>query len=448
MQYLYNTLIGAGVFSISLLSQCEPQTQTAVQVPSISTQKSSVLDSIAHNAKNDSATAKIVSIKPVIKVMPQNSKSIGLSMGAENTPVYVSDLANKKVGLVVNQTSLIGSHHLVDSLRKSGINIIQIFAPEHGFRGQGEAGEEISSAVDRSTGIPIVSLYGKKHRPSPEEMAKVDVMIFDIQDVGARFYTYLTTLYYVMEECARYDKQLIVLDRPNPNGHYVDGPILQPNEKSFVGALPIPIVHGCTFGEIAMMINGEGWLNTGGKKCALTVVPCSNYSHSTDYVLPIKPSPNLPNNKSIYMYPTLCLFEGTHFSVGRGTDMPFQCYGHPDNTVGNIGFVPMPTESNRSPLLSGRTCIGENFANLDDNTVRNKFAKIDLEYLIKTYKEYPDKTRFFRTDGFFNKLTGTVALRQMIEQGKTAEEITASWQEGLIKYKLMRKKYLLYPDFE
>jgi uncharacterized protein YbbC (DUF1343 family) len=223
---------------------------------------------------------------------------------------------------------------------------------------------------------------------------------------------------------------------------------LQTAEKSFVGALPIPIVHGCTFGEIALMINGEGWLNTGGKRCALTVVPCDNYTHTTDYTLPIKPSPNLPNNKAIYMYPTLCLFEGTPFSVGRGTSMPFQCYGHPDNQVGSVGFVPMPTESNRTPLLMGRTCIGEDFSNLDNTTIRSKFAKIDLTYLIKSYQSFPDKAHFFRHDGFFNNLAGTTALRSMIEQGKTADEIVASWHDDLVKYKIVRKKYLLYADFE
>jgi uncharacterized protein YbbC (DUF1343 family) len=453
MSYIYQTLAGLSFFSIVQLAECNPKIQQ-VSVPAIATQKSTVLDSVvqAQTSKTVAKTAELVTLKPQKIAKKGVSKNgflnYNLTTGAENIFAYNDELVGQRVGLVVNQTSLIGQRHLVDSLLKNGTNIVQIFSPEHGFRGKSEAGEEISSSSDVRTGIPIVSLYGKKHRPSAEEMAKIDVLIFDIQDVGARFYTYLTTLYYVMEECARYDKRLILLDRPNPNGHYVDGPVLQPSEKSFVGALPIPIVHGCTLGEIALMINGEGWLNTGGKRCALTIVSCDNYTHTTEYTLPIKPSPNLPNNKAIYMYPTLCLFEGTHFSVGRGTDMPFQCYGHPDNVVGSVGFMPMPTESNRTPLLAGRTCVGESFAGLDENAIRQKFNKIDLEYLIKAYQNYPNKAQFFRHDGFFNNLVGNTAVRRMIEEGKTATEITASWQEDIAKYKAIRKKYLLYSDFE
>ncbi len=391
--------------------------------------------------------AHLVPIKPVPR--PQSSTGISgiIQVGAERSYEYMPLLEGKKVACVVNQTSMINGEHLVDVLLEKKINVVEIFSPEHGFRGTAEAGDEVSSGIDGKTGVPIVSLYGKKHRPSADELSKVDVVIFDVQDVGARFYTYLTTLYYVMEECARYNKQLIVLDRPNPNGHYVDGPILKPGQKSFVGALPIPIVHGCTLGEMASMINGEGWLDS-GHHCDLKVITCSNYTHLTAYVLPIKPSPNLPNNKAIYLYPSLCLFEGTCVSVGRGTEYPFQCFGHPDYSGEQYAFMPMPNERNKNPLLNGRTCNGSFLGSFSEEELYTKHNKLDISFVVDCYQKFRNKPAFFRTDGFFNNLTGNTEIKSEIMAGKSAEEIRATWQEDLISYKEKRRKYLLYPDFE
>jgi uncharacterized protein YbbC (DUF1343 family) len=390
--------------------------------------------------------ARVVPILPVPKILQGNAKN-DLLVGAENMDIYLELLKGKRVGCVVNQTSRIGKRHLVDTLLQRGIKVVEIFAPEHGFRGNADAGDEIANGNDGRTGIPIISLYGKKRRPSAEELANIDILIFDIQDVGTRFYTYLTTLYYVMEECALHHKPLLLLDRPNPNGHYVDGPVLHPAERSFVGALPIPIVHGCTLGEMAQMINGEGWIS-GGYTCPLTVIVCQNYTHLTAYAPPVKPSPNLPNLKAIYLYPSLCLFEGTCVSVGRGTDHPFQCYGHPDATRGGYSFMPLPNEGNRNPLLNGRTCIGESLADRTDDDLRRQYSQFDLDFISTFYTNFADKAHFFRSDGFFNNLAGDTATRHDIEAGKSGAEIRATWQENLAIYKQKRKKYLLYPDFE
>ncbi len=371
-------------------------------------------------------------------------KTFVISTGAERTELYADELKNLRVGLVVNQTSRIGRRHLVDTLMARGINVTAIFAPEHGFRGDMDAGADVQNNTTTDH-IPIYSLYGKSNKPTAEQLAKVDIVLFDVQDVGARFYTYLSTLYLVMQACAEQGKPLIVLDRPNPNGHFVDGPIIREQYKSFVGKIPVPIVHGCTLGEIAKMINGENWA---GINCKLVVVPCQNYTHNSVYAPQVKPSPNLPNLKSIYLYPSLCLFEGTCVSVGRGTSTPFQCFGHPDNPTGSYAFMPMPNDANKQPLLMGRTCIGETLNSLSDTDIRKKYAHLDLNPLIDFYKRFPDKAHFFRHDGFFYNLVGNNTVKTMIEQGKTADEISATWQTEVADYKVKRKKYLLYDDFE
>lgn len=368
-------------------------------------------------------------------------------LGAARFEEYVPKLKDKKVGLVVNQTSSIDGRHLVDILLEKGVNLTKIFAPEHGFRGTADAGELVKSGKDVKTGLPIISLYGKDKKPSKAMIQDLDILIFDIQDVGARFYTYISTMHYVMEAAAENDKQVIVLDRPNPNGHYIDGPIRESNLKSFVGMHPIPIVHGLTIGELAMMINGERWLGEkeSGLVCDLTVVKCEHYTHHTFYELPIKPSPNLPNIRSIYLYPSLCLFEGTVVSVGRGTALPFQIYGHPLFEIGDYKFTPKPTEGAKNPPLNGELCKGYNLLKIPlPNLQQSK--RLELEYLIDAYNSFPKKDIFF--NDFLPKLVGNYNLRKQIENGKTADEIRATWKKDLDTYRQIRKNYLLYQDFE
>lgn len=364
-----------------------------------------------------------------------------LLTGAENTYNYLDDLKGKKVALVVNQTSKIKEEHLVDFLLANKINVLQLFSPEHGIRGDADAGEKVGNEKDAKTGIPIISLYGENKKPKKEQLTGIEIVVFDMQDVGARFYTYLSTLHYVMEACAENKIKLIVLDRPNPNGDYVDGPVLEPAFKSFVGIHPIPIVHGMTLGEVAHMINGEKWLKD-SIQCDLKVISCSNYDHNTSFTPPIKPSPNLPNLNSIRFYPTLCLFEGTVVSVGRGTELPFQIIGIPDS-ITNSGFTFTPKSISgmaKKPLYEGKSCVGER---LDSNSINRK---IDLSYLIKYYKIYPNKDKYF--NNFFNKLAGNATLQDQIKKGLPADEIRKSWQTDLEAFKKKRKKYLLYPDFE
>lgn len=364
-------------------------------------------------------------------------------LGAAKFEEYVPQLEGKKVGLVVNQTSAIDGQHLVDILLEKEVNITKIFAPEHGFRGTADAGELVKSGKDVKTGLPIISLYGANKKPSKSMIQDLDVLIFDIQDVGARFYTYISTMHYVMEAAAENGKRVIVLDRPNPNGHYIDGPIRKDNLKSFVGMHPIPIVHGLTVGELAKMINGERWLK-GGLTCDLTVVKCDNYDHNTFYELPIKPSPNLPNIRSIYLYPSLCLFEGTVVSVGRGTATPFQIYGHPTFKEGTYEFTPEPTEGAKNPPYNGKVCNGFSLLNVPIETLQQT-KRLELEYLIDYYNAFPQKGAFFNK--FLPKLVGNYDLRKQIESGKTADEIRATWEKDLESYRQMRKNYLLYTDF-
>ena len=364
-----------------------------------------------------------------------------LKTGAERTGEYLPLLEGKNVAVVANQTSMVGNSHLVDTLLSSGIDVKMIFAPEHGFRDLADAGAVITSGADPVTGINVVSFYGAKKKPAPEDLAGVDIVIFDIQDVGTRFYTYLTTMCYVMEACAENGKPFIVMDRPNPNGYYVDGPILDTaGYKSFVGIHPIPVVHGMTFGEYAGMVNGEGWL-TGGIKCDLKVITCSNYTHSTMYQLPVIPSPNLPNMNSIYLYPSLCFAEGTVLSCGRGTDFAFQVLGAPEIPDTGFSFTPKPSFGSSNPKHNGVACYGIDLRNATQDGLVPK-PEMNIGWIIDMYNAYPDKEKFFT--GYFDTLAGSSTLREQIISGMTTEAIRNTWKEGLDKFKVTRAKYLLY----
>ena len=356
-----------------------------------------------------------------------------IKVAAERTKAYLPLLEDNKIAIVGNQTSMIKNTHLVDSLISLEVDVIKVFSPEHGFRGKADAGAKIEDGIDVKTGIPIISLYGKNKKPSSKQLEKIDVLLFDIQDVGARFYTYISTLHYVMEAAAEKNIKIIVLDRPNPNGHYIDGPIREDGFESFVGMHPIPIVHGMTIGEYAKMINAENWISN---KCNLTVIEMENYNHDMHYNLPIKPSPNLPNSKSINLYPSLCLFEGTNISIGRGTDYPFQHFGAP-YLESNYSFTPKSGEGSKYPKHKNIECFGTDLRFQD-----NYLTDINLNWIINSYNNCPYKEKFFTN--FFDKLAGTDKLRLQIIDGKTEKEIKGSWIEGLDEFKLTRKKYLLY----
>lgn len=364
-------------------------------------------------------------------------------VGANQTEAYLPLLKGKRIGIVSNQTSVIFQAdkkkytHLVDSLLNLGIEIKHVFAPEHGFRGTADAGEVVKDGIDAKTGLPIISLYGKNKKASKSQLSNLDLVVFDIQDVGARFYTYISTLHYVMESCAEANIPLIILDRPNPNGHYIDGPILEMDHKSFVGMHPIPVVHGMTIGEYAQMINGEQWLEN-EITCELTVIPVKNYTHDKPYSLPIKPSPNLPNDVAINLYPSLCFFEGTNVSAGRGTSHQFQVYGSPFLNKNNYAFkfVPKPNEGAKYPKHNGDICYGED---LKDQAALNK---LQLDYLIRAYRNTLDKKEFF--NDFFIKLAGTTTLQTQIEAGLSEKDIRNTWTKGLSEFKITRSKYLIY----
>ncbi|MBL7812138.1 MAG: DUF1343 domain-containing protein [Bacteroidetes bacterium] len=362
--------------------------------------------------------------------------------GAWRTEVYFPLLQKKRVALVANPTSTIGAVHLVDSLRKSGIKITRVFAPEHGFRGDAANGEKIKSGVDIKTGIPVVSLYGNHYKPTARELHNVDVVVFDVQDVGVRFYTYLSTLHYVMQACAENCIQLLVLDRPNPNGYYLDGPILEPEYKSMVGLHPIPLVHGMTLGELARMINGEKWLGT-RDSCKLTVIKVQNWHHNKKYIVPVAPSPNLPTSESITLYPTLGLLEGTPVSMGRGTSSPFECFGAPWLKTGSYHFVPrnIPGKATNPPWL-GDTCRGILLSDFARNYLPD-FKHLYVEWFDLLLKQCPDKNAFFTP--FFDKLAGTATLRKQLLSGMSANEIRLSWKPGLETFYTQRAPYLLYP---
>lgn len=365
-----------------------------------------------------------------------------LQTGADQTALYVPTLKGKRVGMIVNHTSVIrrpgGYTHVVDSLQALGVTIKTIFAPEHGFRGQASAGEKVDNSRDTKTGISIVSLYGKNYKPSPAQLDSLDVLVFDIQDVGARFYTYISTMHYAMEAAAEAGKPVVVLDRPNPNGHVVDGPVLDPAFKSFVGMHPIPVAHGLTVGELAGMINGEKWL-AGGRQCTLTVIPVKNYTHATPYTLPIAPSPNLPNQQAILLYPSICFFEGTVVSVGRGTDKQFQVIGSPNPKNGPYQFTPVDKPGAMNPPQEGQLCYG-----LDLSRIDARKQGFTLKYVLDFYEKAPEKDKFFLKGNFIDKLYGSDQLRKQIIAGVQETAIRRSWEPALSQYKAKRKGYLLY----
>lgn len=370
----------------------------------------------------------------------QNSSETAIKMGAELTEGYLPLLEGKRVAVLTNQTGMVGDEHLVDMLSRKNVNLVGIFSPEHGFRGTADAGEHVSSSVDEKTGIPIWSLYdGKGGKPTVETMQNFDVLVFDLQDVGLRFYTYYASMARMMDACAEHNKEMIVLDRPNPNGFYVDGPLLDMKHKSGVGWLPIPVVHGMTLGELALMINGEKWLPE-ERICDLTVVPCENLTSDMKYELPISPSPNLPNIHSIYLYPSTCLFEGTNVSLGRGTPFPFEVYGHPEYTGSDFSFTPRSVPGAKNPPLLDQKCYGVDLRNVPNEEIwENKF---DLSYVIDAYNNLDMGDEFFTS--FFEKLVGVDYIRTMIKEGKTNEEIRAMWQDDVSKFKKQREPYLLY----
>jgi len=375
-----------------------------------------------------------------------NTQSIApLTLGSERTYKYFPLLANKRVAVAGNHTSLIGSTHLVDSLVSAGVRVVRIFSPEHGFRGTAPDGAYVPSGLDKDKGIMVVSLYGPARRPTAEQLSDVDIILFDMQDVGARFYTYISTMTMLMQEAARHSIPFIVLDRPNPNGHFIDGPVLDPAFSSFVGLHPVPVVHGMTIGEFALMINGEGWLG-GNLETDLRVIPMKHYNRNEPFVLPVPPSPNLPNMLSIYLYPSLCFFEGTAISVGRGTEFPFQVFGHyqlPSERF-TFRFTPRSVPASINPPLLGKDIRGRDLRFLSEKEIRER-RKINLSFLLEAFRNFPERERFFNP--FFDRLAGTNMLRNQIKAGLTEEQIRQSWQPGLESFRKIRAQYLLYPDF-
>ena len=363
-----------------------------------------------------------------------------ITISAANVDAYIPLLKQKKVGIVAHQASVISSAkntiHLVDLLRKKNISIQKVFAPEHGFRGTADAGEKVENQIDTKTQLPIISLYGKNRKPSKEQLKGIEIMVFDLQDVGVRFYTYLSTLHNVMEACAENNIPLIVLDRPNPNAHYIDGPVLNLEHKSFVGMHPVPIVYGMTIGEYAQMINGEKWL-ANSIKCDLTVIPLQNYTHQTTYELKVRPSPNLPNKQSIALYPSLCLLEPTKVSIGRGTDLQFQVYGHPGFPKTDFSYVPKSNFGSKNPKHNGQICYGENL------TTVNPPSRIELKWLLNAYSSFPEKDSFFLKG--FERISGVSSLKNQLIEGASEKTIRDSWTDGLNEFKKVRTKYLLYP---
>lgn len=367
----------------------------------------------------------------------------GIRPAAYEISAYLPSLQNQRIALLVNQTSTLGDVHLVDTLVSLGLDVQKIFAPEHGFRGSADAGAKIKDGRDVTTGLPIKSLYGKSKKPSVADLADVDVIVFDVQDVGARFYTYISSLFYVLEAAGEQGKKVVVLDRPNPNGHYVDGPMLEWGSASFVGIAPIPVVHGLTVGEFARMAIGEGWLKNGVQP-ELEVVTMPDYTHATPYELPVPPSPNLPNQRSIYLYPSLCFFEGTAVSVGRGTNTQFQVYGHPALTYGDDRFTPRPGPGSSNPKLNGENCVGVSYAGTDAQLLRRN-GRLDLQPLLSAYRSLTDADEtFFTRPDFFDLLAGGPSLREAVLRGDTEEEIRAGWAADLADYGVLRERYLLY----
>jgi uncharacterized protein YbbC (DUF1343 family) len=423
----------------------------------------------------------LVLVLMITGAVAQRTNSVTPAAGRPDA--YLPLLKGKRVGIFANQTSVVENKHLVDVLRNAGVDIKVIFGPEHGFRGTADAGEKVGNYTDQQTGIPVVSLYGSKRKPSADDVKDVDVLLFDIQDVGVRFYTYISSLEEFMIAAAELKKPLIVLDRPNPNGHYVDGPVLDKKFQSFVGRQPVPVVYGMTIGEYAQMLAKEGWLENvtsatvridnekatetktertnNGKKADekntldLTVIRCANYNHRTRYELPVRPSPNLPNIQSIYLYPSTCFFEGTVLSEGRGTNKQFQVFGHPSLPKDLYSFTPNPNEGAKNSKLYGQVCYGWNLSGTADEVFKKVDNKVQLKWIMEAYRLFPEKEKFFilpksgkMEESFFNKLAGNNDLWQQIRDGKSEAEIRASWESGLNEFKKIRKKYLLYSDFQ
>ncbi|HRG23500.1 MAG TPA: DUF1343 domain-containing protein [Chitinophagaceae bacterium] len=380
----------------------------------------------------------------------QSEKETRILTGADQTEKYLPLLNGKRVAIMANPTTVIGSTHLVDSLQKRGVNIVKVFGPEHGFRGNASAGVHVADETDPVTGIPVISLYGSKNKPSKQDLADVDILLYDLQDVGCRFYTNINALARLMDACYENGKEMLILDRPNPNGYFVDGPVLDMKFKSGIGMFPIPIAHGLTVGEFAQMVNGEGWL-TNKVKCPVTIIPVANYTHDMPYTLPVKPSPNLNTQQSILLYPSTCLFEGTYLNHGRGTYFPFTVLGSPA-LKGKYEFSFTPTGikgMSETPLFMNQLCYGLDLRNYDVAELR-KTKQINLQWMIELYNASPNKEQFFdnklsKEMGVIEKLTGHALFRQQIMEGKSEKEIRASWEPGLSAYKTMRKKYLLYP---
>ncbi|MDR1222125.1 MAG: DUF1343 domain-containing protein [Tannerella sp.] len=385
----------------------------------------------------------LIILLPAVTDITAKDDANRIIMGAEQTGGIKDLVKNRRVGLIMNQTSILpDGTHLLDALLKEGLNIKKVFAPEHGFRGTDDAGAAIGNSLDRKTGIPVVSVYGKNRKPTAEQLADIDVIIFDIQDVGARFYTYISTMHYAMEACAGMNREFIVLDRPNPND-YVDGPVRREGFSSFVGVDPIPVLHGLTVGELARMINGEGWISTGKNSCRLHVIPMKNWRHGQPCSLPVKPSPNLPNDTSVRLYPSLCFFEGTSISVGRGTQFPFQALGNPDKKYGDFTFTPQPVKGmDTNPLYKGKVCYGED---LRDEAFE---GGLSLRFLIRFFeKSGSSEKEFFSHADRFDLLAGTDSLRRQLVKGLSEKEIRESWKADLDAYRQIRKKYLLYDDY-
>lgn len=383
-----------------------------------------------------------IAISFILFFTAMNMTAQPVKVGAEQTKLYLPLLKNKKIALFSNHTGMVGNEHTLDLLLKNKVNVTAIFSPEHGFRGNADAGEHVSNSIDTKTGVPILSLYdGKAGKPSQESVNQFDILIVDIQDVGLRYYTYYISMVRLMESCAENGKKMIILDRPNPNGFYVDGPILDMKHKSGVGWLPIPIVHGMTLGELALMANGECWLSD-SLQCNVTVIPCQNYTHQTRYELPVSPSPNLPNMKSIYLYSSTCFFEATPVSLGRGTNKPFQIYGHPNMLNYSFSFTPRSIEGAKFPPQLDKKCFGVDLSNMSDEEIWEK--GVDLTYLIDAYQNLNLGDHFFRP--FFEKLVGVDYVRKMIKEGKSADEIKAMWKDDVEKFKIQQKKYLLYTE--
>lgn len=410
----------------------------------------------------------------VLQAQPVNITSPDIRTGAEQMETYLPLFKGKRIGLFANQTTVVGPDlvHLADTLKKRGVRLVKIFSPEHGFRGLADAGEKVGNTVDSATGIPIISLYGSKRAPTKEDMQDVDIMVFDVQDVGLRYYTYISSLEAYMNACFENSKPLLLLDRPNPNGFYIDGPILEKPFKSFVGMQPIPIVHGLTIGEYAQMLMGEKWLSekanayvaemqktfkASGGSFYFKIISCSGYTHKDYYKIPVRPSPNLPDIQSVLLYSSTCFFEGTNLSLGRGTPTPFQMYGHPSLPDTLFSFTPVSMFGSKTPPLQNQLCYGVDLRSVPIDITDKKWQQIQLEYILHAYRIFPNKDSFFLRpsksnpqwqDYFFNKLAGNYTLMWQIMNGKTEAEIRKSWQPGLATYRIMRKKYLLYPDFE